>query len=136
MMTTVALVKLYFFSAVVFFALDMIWLGAVAKHFYRQHIGGLLRPEVNWPGAIIFYLIFIAGIEYFAIVPSATKGSAPQALLAGALFGFVTYATYDLTNYATMKDFPLIVVIVDMAWGTVLSCAVTAAGYFFATRVL
>ena len=130
-----SLVKLYFSSAAVFFVLDMIWLGVVAKGFYRQHLGSLLRPDVNWPGAILFYLIFIAGIEYFATVPSVAKGSAVQAALAGALFGFVTYATYDLTNYATMKDFPLVVVIVDMAWGTVLSCAVTVAGYFFATRV-
>ena len=134
-MTLGSLVKLYFSSAAVFFVLDMIWLGVVAKGFYRQHLGSLLRPDVNWPGAILFYLIFIAGIEYFATVPSVAKGSAVQAALAGALFGFVSYATYDLTNYATMKDFPLVVVIVDMAWGTVLSCAVTAAGYFFATRV-
>lgn len=135
-MTLWFLVKLYFLSALVFFALDMIWLGVVAKRFYRAHIGGLLRPEVNWPGAIIFYLIFIAGIAYFATVPSVAKGSVMQAAIAGGLFGFVTYATYDLTNYATMKDFPLIVAFVDMIWGSFLSCAVTVAGYLLATRVL
>lgn len=135
-MTFGFLIKLYFSSAVVFFTLDMIWIGLVARGFYRSHIGGLLRPDVNWPGAIIFYLIFIAGIEYFAILPSVAKGSAFQAAFTGALFGFVSYATYDLTNYATMKDFPLIVALVDMAWGALLSGTVTTAGYFFATRVL
>lgn len=135
-MTLWFLVKLYFLSALVFFALDMIWLGVVAKRFYRAHIGGLLRPEVNWPGAIIFYLIFIAGIAYFATVPSVAKGSVMQAAIAGGLFGFVTYATYDLTNYATMKGFPLIVAFVDMVWGAFLSCTVTVAGYLLATRVL
>ncbi len=135
-MTLWFLVKLYFLSALVFFALDMIWLGVVAKKFYRAHIGGLLRPQVNWPGAIIFYLIFIAGIAYFAIVPSVAKGSVLYAAITGGLFGFVTYATYDLTNYATMKGFPLIVAFVDMVWGAFLSCAVTVAGYLLATRVL
>ena len=135
-MTLWFLVKLYFLSAFVFFALDMIWLGIVAKKFYRVHLGSLMRPEVNWPGAIIFYLIFIAGILYFAIVPSVEKGSVGDAALAGALFGLVTYATYDLTNYATMKDFPLIVAFIDMAWGAFLSCTVTVAGYLLATRVL
>jgi uncharacterized membrane protein len=135
-MTFGFLVKLYFSSAVVFFTLDMIWIGLVARGFYRSHIGSLLRPDVNWLGAIIFYLIFIAGIEYFAILPSVAKGSAFQAAFAGALFGLVSYATYDLTNYATMKDFPLIVALVDMAWGALLSCIVTTAGYLIATRVL
>jgi uncharacterized membrane protein len=135
-MTFWFIIKLYFSSAIVFFALDMIWIGLVARGFYRSHIGSLLRPNVNWPGAIIFYLIFIAGIEYFAIVPSVVKGSVVHAAISGALFGFVTYATYDLTNYATMKDFPLKVALVDMAWGTFLSCMVTVAGYFIATRVL
>jgi len=135
-MTFWFLIKLYFSSAVVFFTLDMIWIGLVARGFYRSHIGSLLRPDVNWPGAIIFYLIFIAGVEYFAILPSLTKGSAFQAAFAGALFGLVSYATYDLTNYATMKDFPLIVALVDMAWGAFLSCMVTVAGYFLATRLL
>jgi uncharacterized membrane protein len=129
-------IKLYLSSAVVFFTLDMIWLGLVARGFYRSQIGSLLRPDINWPSAIIFYLIFIAGVEYFAILPSVAKGSAFQAAISGALFGLVTYATYDLTNYATMKDFPLIVVLVDMAWGALLSCMVTVAGYFLATRVL
>jgi len=129
-------IKLYFSSAVVFFTLDMIWIGLVARSFYRAHIGSLLRNDVNWPSAIIFYLIFIAGIEYFAILPSVAKGSACHAAIAGALFGLVTYATYDLTNYATMKDFPLKVALVDMAWGAFLSCMVTLAGYFLATRVL
>jgi uncharacterized membrane protein len=135
-MTFWFLVKLYFSSAIVFFTLDMIWIGLVARGFYRSHIGSLLRPDINWPGAIIFYLIFIAGVEYFAILPSLAKNSAFQAAAAGALFGFVSYATYDLTNYATMKDFPLIVALVDMAWGALLSCMVTTAGYFIATRVL
>lgn len=97
----------YLLTAGVFFALDMLWLGLVAKNFYQRHLGHLLSERVNWAAAIIFYLLFIVGIFIFCIVPAAEKGSLGRALLLGALFGFFTYATYDLTNLATLKQWPM-----------------------------
>lgn len=114
---------LYAISVPVFFIVDMIWLGIVASNFYRERIGHLL--EINWPAAIIFYLVFLVGLTYFATYPAASVGW-QQALLLGALFGFFTYAAYDLTNLATLKDWPLSLVVVDIVWGTVLGATVAA----------
>ena len=116
---------LYGISVPVFFAIDMVWLGLVASDFYKSRLGDLMGP-INWPAAIIFYLVFLVGLTFFAIYPAAMKGSVITALTLGALFGFFTYATYDLTNLATLRDWPLSVSIVDMIWGTVLGGAVTA----------
>lgn len=126
---------LYLISVPIFFAVDMVWLGLVAKNFYVSQIGHLMGP-VNWPAAILFYLIFLVGLVIFAIQPAFLAGSVGKALLFGALFGFFTYATYDLTNLATLKDWPVLVSIVDMVWGTVLGAVVSAvtvtvARYFF-----
>ncbi len=128
-------IKLYAIALPVFFAIDMIWLGIVAKNFYRAQIGALMKPDVNWIAAIIFYLIFIAGLIVFVIAPAMEKGSWTHALLFGALFGFVCYATYDLTNLAVAKDWPLLVTIVDLAWGAVLAASVSVATYFIATKM-
>lgn len=122
-------VTLYLVSVPVFFLIDMIWLGLVARDFYRAQLGNLLG-EVNWVAAIIFYLVFLVGLTFFAIYPAVTEGSWKTALLLGALFGFFTYATYDLTNLATLKDWPLLIVIVDIAWGTVLGASVCVCTYF------
>jgi uncharacterized membrane protein len=97
----------------------MLWLGVVAKNFYKNQIGFLMTPNINWLAAIIFYLIFIAGLILFVVSPALAKSSLQHALVFGALFGFITYATYDLTNLATLKDWPLTVTIVDMIWGSV-----------------
>jgi len=86
-------IKLYLIALPVFFAIDMIWLGLVAKNFYREHLGFLMRPDVNSIAALIFYLLFIAGIVFFVISPALEKQSGLRALLAGALFGLVSYAT-------------------------------------------
>lgn len=110
---------LYVLSVPVFFVIDMIWLGLVARNFYQTRLGHLLG-EVNWVAAIIFYLVFLVGLTIFAVYPAATAGKVMQAVLYGALFGFFTYATYDLTNLATLRDWPLSVTLVDMVWGTVL----------------
>ena len=93
-------IKLYAIALPVFFVIDMIWLGLVAKGFYRAQIGALMKPEVNWTAAVVFYLIFIAGLVVFVISPAVEKSSWKHALLFGALFGLVCYATYDLTNLA------------------------------------
>ena len=128
--------KLYAIALVVFFAIDMLWLGFLAKNFYREQIGYLLKPDINWTAAIIFYLIFIAGLVTFVIVPAVDKGSWLSALLFGAFFGLVCYATYDLTNLATTKDWPLLVTIVDMIWGAVLGALVSVVTFLGADKLL
>jgi len=127
--------KLYAIALPVFFAIDMIWLGLVAKNFYRSQIGTLMKPDVNWTAAIVFYLIFIAGLVVFVIAPAKEKDSWTHALLFGALFGLVCYATYDLTNLAVAKDWPLLVTIVDLAWGAVLAASVSVVTYFIADKI-
>jgi len=128
-------IKLFLIALPVFFAIDMVWLGVVAKNFYKDQIGFLMTPNINWTAAIIFYLIFIAGLVLFVISPAMEKGSWIYAILFGALFGFVTYATYDLTNLATLKDWPLMVTIVDLIWGSVLAASVSAITYFIASKI-
>lgn len=128
-------IKLYAIALPVFFAIDMIWLGVVAKDFYRAQIGHLMKLDTNWTAAIIFYLILIAGLVVFVIAPAMEKSSWTYAMFLGALFGFVCYATYDLTNLAVTKDWPLLVTIVDLAWGAVIASAVSVATYFIASRL-
>jgi len=128
-------IKLYAIALPVFFAIDMTWLGLVAKNFYKNQIGFLMTPNINWVAAITFYLLFIVGLVVFVITPAVEKGSWMYALLFGALFGLITYATYDLTNLATLKDWPLLVTIVDMAWGAVLAASVSVVTYFIASKI-
>lgn len=119
----------YLLTAIVFFAIDLLWLGVVARGLYNKYLGNLLSDQVNWTTAIIFYLLFIVGIFIFAILPAVDKASLSKAIVMGALFGFFTYATYDLTNLATLKDWPLTIVFIDITWGAVLTATVSAAGY-------
>ena len=128
-------IKLYAIALPVFFAIDMIWLGLVATNFYRGQIGTLMKSDISWTAAIIFYLLFIVGVVFFVITPAVEKGSWVYALLVGALFGFMTYATYDLTNLATLKDWPLLVTIVDLVWGAVLAASVSTVTYFIASKI-
>ncbi len=128
-------IKLYLITLPVFFAIDMLWLGIVAKNFYKQQIGFLMTPNINWVAAIVFYLIFIAGLVLFVISPALEKTSLMHALVFGALFGLVTYATYDLTNLATLKDWPILVTLVDLAWGAFLSASVSSVSYLIASRI-
>lgn len=120
----------YCLTFLVFLAIDMVWLGFIAKNLYRQQLGGLLSEQVNWVAAIVFYLLFVAGIFIFAIAPSVEKQSLTHAIVYGALFGFFTYATYDLTNLATLKGWPVKIVFIDIVWGMVLTGAVSTAGFF------
>jgi uncharacterized membrane protein len=99
------------------------------KIYTKKYLGGFLSDTVNWTAAFIFYLIYIVGISIFAIYPAVNKGSAMNAILMGALFGFFTYATYDLTNLATLKGWPLPIVFIDIVWGAVLSALVSFAGF-------
>lgn len=127
--------KLYLIALPVFFAIDMLWIGVVAKNFYREQIGALMKTNVNWTAAIIFYLIFIAGLVVFVISPAVEKSSWIHALTFGALFGLVCYATYDLTNLAIAKDWPLLVTIIDLIWGAVLASLVSLITYFIAIKI-
>lgn len=119
----------YTLTLLVFLIVDMIWLGFVAKGLYRKYLGSFLSDSVNWSAAIIFYLIFILGISIFVIYPAIHKNSLLNAIAMGALFGIFTYATYDLTNLATLKGWPLPIVFIDMIWGAALSAFVGGAGF-------
>lgn len=128
-------IKLYAVAISVFIAIDMVWLGFIAKNFYSKHLGSLMAKEVNWPAALIFYLLFVAGLVFFVITPALEKKSLSQALLTGMFFGLVTYATYDLTNLATLKNWPMIVTVVDLLWGMVLSGTVSVISFFIARKI-
>ena len=118
----------YAATAFVFFAVDYIWLSQVARKFYYQRLEGLLLDQPNMAAAAAFYLIYIAGIVFFAVQPGLKSDSILIALGYGALFGFFAYATYDMTNYATLKNWPIEVVVVDIAWGALLTGAAAALG--------
>lgn len=134
-MGTTAFLKTYVASLVAFLILDFAWLGVIARGFYRNQLGHLLSPDVRWLPAVIFYLLYIAAIVVFAVMPAAERGSLMRAVVLGGFFGVVAYATYDLTNLATMRDFPSLVAVVDMTWGCVLSAVVAATGYLVAARI-
>jgi uncharacterized membrane protein len=133
-MRTVVVIQTYAASLVIFLLLDFVWLGLVARGFYRQQLGHLLGPDVRWLPAILFYLLFVAAVVVFAVLPAVERGSLLRAVLLGGFFGIVAYATYDLTNLATVKGFPTLVAAVDMTWGCVLSAVVAAVGYLVAAR--
>ena len=126
----------YLITVPIFFIIDLVWLGVVAKGFYQKHLGYLMRPQINWAAAILFYLLFIIGIVLFAVKPALESHNPVRALVYGALFGFFTYATYDLTNLATVKDWPVIVTAIDLIWGTALCGAVALGSYVISNRVL
>jgi uncharacterized membrane protein len=128
-------IKLYLIALPIFFAIDMVWLGLVAKNFYSQQLGYLMKTNVNWVAALLFYLLFIAGVVVFVLMPSLEKNSLAMALGLGALFGLMTYATYDLTNLATIKDWPLLVTIVDLIWGTTLSTSIAGLSFIVAQKL-
>ena len=119
--------KTYLTALVVFFAIDMVWLGIIASRLYRHYLGSLMAERVNWPAAIVFYGVFIAGLVYFVIEPAE---SLRYAIGAGAFFGFLTYATYDLTNLATLKGWPLTITIIDLLWGSFLCASVSGITYW------
>jgi len=128
--------KLYALTVSFFFVIDMFWLGVVAKGFYRRQLDFVLSPQVNWTAAIIFYLIYNAGILFFAVRPALSSNSWVQAAALGALFGFFTYATYDLTNLATIKNWPMQVVVVDIFWGACLCALVALSSFWISKRLI
>ncbi len=126
----------YLLSFLVFLIVDLLWLGIVARRIYTKYLGDFLSDQVNWIAAIIFYMIFVAGVLLFVVYPAIAKDSLSTALIMGALFGLVTYATYDLTNLATLKGWPIQIVIIDIIWGAILSTIVSASGFFIIKYLL
>lgn len=122
--------KMYIIAFIIFIAIDAIWLGLVAPKFYKSQIGHLMSDKPNFVAALVFYVIFVVGVVYFVVNPAIEAQSVTKVLIAGMLFGFITYATYDLTNLATLKDWPIKVTIVDLLWGTSLSTLIGLGTYF------
>ncbi len=120
---------IYAASLLVFLVVDFIWLGWVAQSFYHRQLGELLSQRVNWPAAIAFYVIYIVGLMIFCVAPALSRTSLVNAMVLGALYGFFTYATYELTNYALIRHWPAALVPVDIAWGVVLCAIVSTGGY-------
>jgi len=125
----------YLTSLVTFFSIDMVWLGTMAKRFYRPTLGDILLPGVNMAPAIVFYILFPIGLVFFAVAPALRAGSISTALMYGAMFGFFTYATYDLTNQATVRNWTTQLTVVDAAWGSVLAAATAAVSYLVAQKL-
>ena len=124
------IIVLYLLTVVVFLAIDLVWLGVVARGFYKRTLGDMLKPKVNWGAAFGFYLLYIVGIVALAVLPAIRGAGVGEALGRGALLGLIAYATYDLSNLATLKGWPPTVVAVDMVWGTVLTTLVALASFF------
>ena len=120
---------------VVFFAIDMVWLGVIAKNLYAKYLGYLMAPQVNWIAAVLFYLLFILGLLVFVIEPALIQQDHLKLILSAALFGLVTYATYDLTNLATIKDWPMVITLIDLTWGMSLSVIVSTLSYLILIRL-
>ena len=128
-MTMLQFLKAYGVGAVVCFGLDLVWLGVVARGFYQRQLGYLMRPDVRWVPAVLFYLLYVAALVVIVVAPSAEKQSLCRAVVLGAFFGLAAYAAYDLTSLALIKDYPLVAAVVDLVWGTILSATVSAAAY-------
>jgi len=136
-LTTMNMVALYGVTAVSFFIIDLIWIAGIAKTFYARTIGGMLRDQVNWPAAIVFYLLYIGGIVLFVLLPSLKDASSlPRVAVLAALLGLFAYGTFDLTALALFKDWPVSVTVVDMLWGTVLTAGTATLSMWIARNLL
>ena len=126
----------YIATTVVFLMCDAVWLGLVAKKFYAQQMGHLMRPDINMGIAAVFYLFYTVGIVVFAIKPAYAAQNMWLALGYGALFGLLAYGTYDITNMATLKDWPIKMSLIDMAWGTFLTATAASLGYVITQKIV
>lgn len=125
-------VTAYASTALVFAAVDAIWLVLMMERFYRPTLGAILLPRYDLPSAIVYYVIYILGIVFFAVEPAVAVGQLSEAAKNGALFGFFAFATYDLTNKSTLRNWTWKLAIIDIVWGTILTC-IAATGGFLAT---
>ena len=126
-MTRIDFLRMYAVGVVSCFGIDLVWLGVVAKGFYRRQIGHLMRPDVRWAPAVLFYLVYVAALVVFVAAPAAEHRSPGRAVAYGAFFGLAAYAAFDLTGLALLDGFPLEAALVDLAWGAFLSAVVSAA---------
>jgi uncharacterized membrane protein len=131
----VPFLKIYGIAFAVFTVIDLIWLGFIANNLYKKYLGFIMRPSPNWPVAILFYIVYLAGAVFFVLNPALAKQSWKYALLAGMFFGFITYATYDLTNLATLKDWPPFITVIDLIWGTTLGGLVSLITYLIVSKI-
>ncbi len=122
--------KLYLIAFVVFIIIDGLWLGIISKKLYKKELGHLMSTSVNYIAAVVFYLLFIVGLVYFVILPGITDKNVGEIIISGLLFGLISYSTYDLTNLATLKSWPLKITIIDLIWGSFLSTSVSLVTYF------
>lgn len=127
-------IKNFLITFIVFMTIDLIWLGVVAKKLYNKYLGYIMAKNINWLAAIVFYVIFVIGLLIFVIYPALAKDSIQHLILYGMAYGFVTYATYDLTNLATLKDWPIQITIIDLIWGTTLSTLTAYFSYLIINR--
>lgn len=128
--------KLYLITLPIFLGIDAIWLTTMSKLFYQSKLGFLMSEKPNLIAALIFYLLYAAGLVFFIVMPSIEKKMWIQALLTGAFFGLICYATYDLSNLATLKNWPLSVTIVDLIWGTFVSSLMSIIIYFIGSKLV
>ncbi len=128
--------KHYLIAFVVFLLIDLVWLLVLSKKLYKSKIGHLMAEKANLPAAALFYLLFILALVFFVITPATDQQSVLYALGAGAFFGLVTYATYDLTNLATLKGWPISMTLIDLAWGTFITSMTCAATTWISGRFL
>lgn len=120
----------YVAAAVCMMVVDSVWLTLAAANFYRPHLGPLLADQFRLGPAITFYLLYLAGVVFFAVRPALVTGRWQTAVLHGLVLGLVAYGTYDLTNQATLKTWPVIVTVVDLFWGSFLTALTATSGYF------
>ncbi|MBH1939593.1 DUF2177 family protein [Mobilitalea sibirica] len=123
------LIRNYIITLVVFLIIDMVWLSVIARPIYKKYLGYIMAEKVNLFAAFLFYTIFILGIVVFVLNPAFMKGNWSSALLMGAFFGLVTYSTYDLTNLATVKEWPIFITVVDLLWGSFVSGITSLISY-------
>jgi uncharacterized membrane protein len=128
-------IKSFIVSFIIFLAIDAVWLGVVARKLYKNQIGHLMASKPNFVAALVFYLIFIFGLVYFVIDPALADASLKKAIINGLLFGFITYSTYDLTNLATLREWPIQITIIDLIWGTSLGGSVSTISYLILNKI-
>lgn len=128
-MTFTLFLRAYAVALTACLALDLLWLGVVARRFYQEQLGFLMRPDVRWLPAILFYLIYVAALVALVVLPAIERQSLNRAIVMGALLGLAAYSAYDLTSLALIRDYPTKVALVDLAWGTTLTATVATVSY-------
>jgi len=122
-------ILLYIATLIVFFLIDLVWLGVISKSLYKNEIGHLMADQAKIIPALVFYLLYVIALLILAVIPGLKESTFIKTLLFSSLLGFISYGTYDLTNFATLKDWPVMIVFIDMAWGTFLTASVGSLSY-------